>query len=246
MEHREAIALVTGASSEIGNACATYLAKKGLKTYGSFREPSRYEKKADEFFELLELDELDESSTVRAAESLLGKEGHIDQLVCCVESGAAGTIAESTIDDARLRMDSEYLGTLSIIKAFLPSMRDAGSGRIIIVSSLFENLGLPFGKRCSAAARALEGLAESLRRETSAYGVAVCHLQIGRRKQEHEGRAEAFAAAKVAHALLCGHHMPARRFVACPALRLAAIGKRFLPTISFEALMRLFGSNAHS
>lgn len=179
MEHREEIVLVTGAASGIGNACATYLAKKGYRTYGTCREPSKYEKKADEYFDLLQMDIVDDTSVAKAGESLLAKEGRIDHLVCCAGMGLVGSIEECSLAEARLQFETDYFGTLRTIKTFLPSMREAGSGRIIVATSLAALIGLPFIAHYSAAKRGLEALVESLRYEASPFGIQVCALELG-------------------------------------------------------------------
>ena len=56
MENRESVVVVTGASSGIGNASATFLAKKGYRVYGTCRDPASYVRKADEFFDILPME----------------------------------------------------------------------------------------------------------------------------------------------------------------------------------------------
>jgi NAD(P)-dependent dehydrogenase (short-subunit alcohol dehydrogenase family) len=179
MEHREETVFVTGASSGIGNACATYLAKKGYRTYGAFREPAKFKKKADEYFDLVQMDIADDASVSKAAEALLSKEGRIDHLVCCAGTFLVGSIEDCTIEAARRQLEIDYFGTLRTIKAFLPSMREAGTGRIVVSSSMIALVGLPFIAHYSAAKRGLEALVDSLRRETEKFGIEACILEIG-------------------------------------------------------------------
>ncbi len=179
MDHDREIVLVTGVSSAIGNACATLLAKKGFGTYAACRDPARYEKKADEFFELLPMDLSDDSSVTKAVAALLAKEGKIDHLVFCGEVGLVGSVEGCSIDEARNQIEADYLGALRLIKALLPSMREKGSGRILILSSLAAKIGLPFVSHYSAVARGLEALVESLRIETRPFGIEACSLELG-------------------------------------------------------------------
>jgi short-subunit dehydrogenase len=178
MEKRESVIFVTGASSGIGNACATLLAKKGHKVYGSCRSPSSFERKADEFFEMLPLDLADAASITKAADKVFEKEGRVDALVCCAGSGLVGSIEETTEAEALSLMDVDFFGTLRTIKAFLPKMREAGSGRIVIVGSLEGLLAHPFQGLFSAAEFALEGLSQALRLEVSGFGVQVGLLEL--------------------------------------------------------------------
>jgi NAD(P)-dependent dehydrogenase (short-subunit alcohol dehydrogenase family) len=75
MENRRSVIVVTGASSGIGNACATFMAKKGCKVYGTCRNPGSYTMAADEFFEMLPMDLSDDLSVAKAAERILAAEG---------------------------------------------------------------------------------------------------------------------------------------------------------------------------
>ena len=121
--------VVTGASSGIGNACATFLAKKGNRVYGTCRDPASYGRKADEFFEMLPMELTDTASVVKAAARQdYSAERKVDALVCCAGSGLIGSIEDSSIEEAESMMDVNYLGTLRAIKAFLPGMRGRGKG----------------------------------------------------------------------------------------------------------------------
>jgi len=179
MEKRESVVVVTGASSGIGNACATFLAKKGFKVYGSCRNPASYSRKADEFFELLAMDLTDVSSIAKAAEKIFAAESHVDALVCCAGSGFVGSVEDSSLEEAQAIMNINYFGTLRTIKTFLPRMREAGRGRILIVGALEGVAASPFQGLFSASAFALEGLAEALRMELNGFGVELGLIEIG-------------------------------------------------------------------
>jgi short-subunit dehydrogenase len=179
MEKRQSVVVVTGASSGIGNACATVLAKKGERVYGACRSPASYARKADEFFELVAMDLLDGNSVNKTAEKILAAEGRVDTLICCAGSGLVGAVEDVEMDEAEALMDLDFFGTLRTIKAFLPRMREAGKGKIIIVGALEALAAGPFQSIYSASESALEALAESLRMEVSLFGVEVGIVQLG-------------------------------------------------------------------
>jgi len=176
MDLREKVVLVTGASSGIGNACATFFAKKGCRVYGTCRSPSTYSRKADEFFEMLQMDIEDDSSVRKAAAQLLEKEDIVDAIVCCAGSAQAGSVEDASVDDARKMLEINFLGALRVIKAFLPRMREVAAGRIVLAGALEGLMGAPYQAYYSASKFALEGLAESLRLEARDFGVEVCVL----------------------------------------------------------------------
>jgi NAD(P)-dependent dehydrogenase (short-subunit alcohol dehydrogenase family) len=252
MDMRERVIVVTGASSGIGNACATFLAKKGAKVYGTCRAPSAYTRKADEFFEMLQMDVEDEASVAKAAGQLLSKEKGIDALVCCAGSAFAGSVEDGTLDDARRMMDVNYFGVLRVVKAFLPRMREAAAGRIVLVGALEGIMGAPYQAFYSASKFALEGLAESLGMETMDFGVQVAVLvpscfrtAFGQRRalaasaesgpyrkrldavlsslaRDEAIGASPLIAAKAVFALLSSRSMPRRAFVGGGTQRLLA------------------------
>ena len=179
MENRERVIVVSGASSGIGNASATFLAKKGYKVYGTCRAPGAYSRKADEFFELLAMDITDSASVAKAAEKVLSVEGRIDSLVCCAGSGLVGAIEDSSLEEARAVMEVNFFGTLRTVKAFLPRMREAEQGRILLVGALEGLAATPYQGLFSASECALEGLADALRMEVASFGIEVCVIALG-------------------------------------------------------------------
>jgi len=179
MVNRINVIVVTGASSGIGNASATFLAKKGNKVYGTCRNPGSYSRKADEFFELLQMDLTDSSSVTRVAETIFAAEGKVDALICCAGSGFVGAIEDSSLEESQSVMNINYFGTLRTIKAFLPRMREAGKGRILIIGALEGIAATPYQGFYSSSEHALEGLAETLRLEVLDFGLEVGLIELG-------------------------------------------------------------------
>lgn len=179
MEQHEQVVIVTGASSGIGNACATYLAKKGYKVFGSCRNPSAYAKKADEFFEMVAMDVTDEASVNKAVATVLEKAGRIDAMLCNAGMGIAGSIEDSSMEEIFLQINTNFLGAVRSIKAVLPVMRAAGSGKILVQSSIAGVVGMPFQAFYSASKYAIEGMVESLRYEVRPFGIQACLIEPG-------------------------------------------------------------------
>ncbi len=179
MENRESVIVVTGASSGIGNASATFLAKRGYKVYGTCRNPVSYTRKADEFFEILPMELTDAPSIAKAADKVYVAEGRVDALICCAGAGLLGSIEDSSIEEAQSMMDINYFGTLRTIKAFLPKMREAGRGRIIVIGGLEGVVATPYQGFYSSSEFALVGLAQTLRVELSGYGIEVGFIALG-------------------------------------------------------------------
>jgi len=171
------VIVVTGASSGLGAATASLLAEAGHRVYGASRgSGGSLEGRS---FKPLFMDVTRDDSVATAFASVLRAEERIDALVCCAGSGIAGSVEETSIEEARSQFETNYFGTLRTIKALLPHFRKAGGGRIVVLSSIAGRLGLPFQAFYSSSKFALEGLVEALRLEVGGMGIDVCLVEPG-------------------------------------------------------------------
>jgi len=169
------VVLVTGASSGIGKACAELLSAEDHIVYGTSRRPST----ASTGYRMLEMDVTREDSVQRAVETVLAESGNIDVVVNNAGYALAGSIEDTTIEEAQQQLDTNFMGAVRVCKAVLPSMRARGSGLLIHVSSLGGSVGLPFQGFYSASKFALEGFTESLRQELAPFGIQATVIQPG-------------------------------------------------------------------
>ncbi len=177
-DRHKRVVLVTGASSGLGNACATQLAKKGFLVYGTSRNPDEKNRRADEFYELIKMDAEVDDSVTTAISYVLAKEECIDILLYCAGSGIAGSVEETPIVEAQRQLDVNFLGVARAVRAVLPGMRING-GTILIVGSMAGIVGVPFQAYYSASKFALEGFVDSLRMELRPYPVQVSLIEPG-------------------------------------------------------------------
>jgi NAD(P)-dependent dehydrogenase (short-subunit alcohol dehydrogenase family) len=129
--------------------------------------------------DVLELDVTDDGSVTSCIDTVLDRYRRIDVLVNNAGVGSSGTLEELAIDDFRRCLDVNFLGVARTTKAVLPSMRAAGSGRLIAVSSIAGVFGQPFNDAYCAAKFALEGLYESLGPVAATFGVHVSVVEAG-------------------------------------------------------------------
>jgi NAD(P)-dependent dehydrogenase (short-subunit alcohol dehydrogenase family) len=169
------IVLVTGASSGIGNACAEVLKGRGHRVYAASRSLSP----TDVPYPQLTLDVNDDASVNEAVRAIAEREGRIDVLVNCAGNGIAGSVEDTSIDEARWQFETNFFGTLRMCRAVLPIMRAQKSGRIVNVSSLAGLLAIPYQALYSASKFAVEGLTEALRMEVAQFGVRVVLIEPG-------------------------------------------------------------------
>ncbi len=170
------VALVTGASSGIGRSCAQHLAAAGWRVFGTQRQPAA---DSDGAVELVAMDVDDQASVERGVRLVLERAGRIDAVVNNAGFALAGTVEDTSIDEAKAQFETNFFGVLRVCRAVLPAMRRQHGGTIVNVSSLAGIFGLPCGGLYSASKFALEGLSESLRFETRQFGIRVVLIEPG-------------------------------------------------------------------
>jgi len=173
MESR--IALVTGASSGIGEAIAYRLSGAGYKVYGTSRQGGRAGHRP---FEMLPLDVTSDASVDAAIKELMRLEGRIDLLVNNAGFGVAPAGAEeSSLDQARSIFETNFFGVVRMTRAVVPHMRRQGNGRIINIGSVLGFLPMPYGALYAATKHAIEGYSESLDHELRTWGIRVSVIE---------------------------------------------------------------------
>jgi NAD(P)-dependent dehydrogenase (short-subunit alcohol dehydrogenase family) len=165
------VALVTGASSGIGEAGARALVGAGFTVYGTSRSAVAGEERDGVVF--VPLDVTDDESVAGAVREVLDRSGRIDVLVNNAGLGVAGAAEESSLEQARALFDTNLFGAMRMIRAALPQMRQQASGRIINISSVLGLVPAPFGALYAATKHAMEGYSESVDHEVREYGVRV-------------------------------------------------------------------------
>lgn len=175
MKIKGSIALVTGASSGIGQATAQRLAAAGCKVYGTSRQGAQ---SGQQSFTMLPLDVTSEESVDAAVAELLRREGRIDLLVNNAGFGVAPAGAEeSSIQQAKAIFETNFFGLIRMTRAVVPHMRRQGRGRIINIGSVLGFLPMPYGALYSATKHAVEGYSESLDHELRTRGIRVSVIE---------------------------------------------------------------------
>jgi NAD(P)-dependent dehydrogenase (short-subunit alcohol dehydrogenase family) len=177
VDREQRVVLVTGASSGIGRACAEHLAARGYRVFGAQRRAPSGD--APGGVEMLTMDVTQDSSVRDGVAALLERTGRIDAVVNNAGNAVMGAIEDTSIEEARVQLETNFFGVLRVCRAVLPAMRAQGGGHIINISSLAGVLGLPFSGLYSASKFALEGMTESLRLETRHFGIRVVLVEPG-------------------------------------------------------------------
>ena len=175
MTMKSKTALVTGASSGIGDATAQRLAIAGYKVYGTSRRGAQVGQRS---FAMLPLDVTSDESVEAAVREVLRLDGRIDVLVNNAGFGVAPAGAEeSSIEQARSIFDTNFFGIVRMTRAVVPHMRHQGGGRIINIGSVLGFLPMPYGALYAATKHAIEGYSESLDHELRTRGIRVSVIE---------------------------------------------------------------------
>jgi NAD(P)-dependent dehydrogenase (short-subunit alcohol dehydrogenase family) len=169
------IALVTGASSGIGEATAERLANAGYTVYGTSRRGTSVGTRS---FHMLPLDVTSDASVEAAVGEVIRLEGRIDLLVNNAGFGVApGGAEESSIEQARAIFETNFFGLIRMTRAVVPHMRRLRKGRIINIGSVLGLLPMPYGALYAATKHAVEGYSESLDHELRTRGIRVAVIE---------------------------------------------------------------------
>jgi len=170
------VVLITGASAGIGKACAERLARNGWRVFGAQRRTATSDAAG---IEMIAMDVTDDATVAHAVAAVHQRAGRIDAVINNAGYALMGAVEDTSIDEARAQLETNFFGVLRVCRAVLPIMRAQGGGHIVNISSLAGVLGLPFSGMYSASKFALEGMSESLRLETRRFGIRVVLVEPG-------------------------------------------------------------------
>lgn len=255
------VVLVTGASAGLGRATADLLASRGWTVIGASRRGT-----AGRGWHGLVIDVDSDESVEQGVAHVVARHGGIDALVLAAGWGLAGPVETTSPAEAKAQFETNLWGAVRVVTEALPVLRSR-AGRIVLISSIGGQVGIPFQSYYSASKFALEGWAEALAYEVAPFGVQVTLIQPGnfrteftasRREaaapsgpytsafrravqvmeQDESQGADPIAAARTIAAQLDSPR-PRRRISVGPGRdRIALVAKRALPHCWFEALAK--------
>jgi NAD(P)-dependent dehydrogenase (short-subunit alcohol dehydrogenase family) len=164
------IALVTGASSGIGQACAVHLVRSGWHVLAGVRRAGDAPEGTEEV--LLDVTDGDQ---IRAAAGLVDQ---LDGLVNNAGIAIAAPVEFVPPEELRHQLEVNLVGQVAVTQAFLPALRRS-RGRIVFMGSIAGRSALPFLSPYAASKHALEALADSLRLELRPFGIHVSIVEPG-------------------------------------------------------------------
>ncbi|HDI60702.1 MAG TPA: SDR family oxidoreductase [Desulfobacteraceae bacterium] len=177
------VVVITGLAQGMGREVALRLAAGGDVVAG-------FDMDADGIAELQK--ELDRKGSTHLVEPLdisdrpgiaafrdrvLERFGHVDTVLSNVGIGFFGPFEDVDLEKALKCLEINVIGTAAIFQAFIPSMRQRRSGKLIAMSSLVGQVPFPFESIYTASKFAVEGLVESIRYEIEPFGIKTAIIQ---------------------------------------------------------------------
>ncbi len=177
------LAVITGASSGIGEATARELVARGYTVVLTARRRDALEKLAETLGEnaLVEACDAGDGAAVLAmAERVQRRLGVPSVIVHCAGAGEWDFIEDTAPSRAMAMMQAPYFAAFNVTHAFMRGMLQAERGVIIHVNSVAAVFPWPSSTGYTAARWALRGLHEALSQDLAGTGVRSCHLVLGR------------------------------------------------------------------
>ena len=176
---KQKVALITGASSGIGESAAILLHNAGFKVYGAARRVDKMKSLEEKGISVISLDVTDEDSIENCVNTINESEGGIDVLVNNAGYGSYGAIEDVPLEEARRQFDVNIFGLARLTQLVLPHMRENRYGKIVNISSMGGKVFTPFGGWYHATKHALEGWSDCLRIEVKPFGIDVTVVEPG-------------------------------------------------------------------
>ena len=204
-------ALITGASSGIGEATALYLAERGFRVIATSRAAPRLQplmeraREDDLAIAPVELDINSEAEVARVIPEVIARHGAVDALVNNAGFGMWGPAQTLSDAELKLQFETNFFAAARVTRAALPAMLERRSGIIVNISSVLGRMGTPFNGAYAASKFALEGLSESMKTELQPFGIRVALVEPGLFRTNFPNNASVAAGADASHPLYGQH-----------------------------------------
>ena len=180
------VVLITGASAGIGLAAATQLMDKGVKVYAASRRGGVNQKAQNGDGEIIhvKMDVNVDAQITAVLDQILKENNKLDALISNAGNGIAGSIEDTSAEEVKYQLETNFFGAVRIIQACIPVFRKQGYGKIIATSSVAAIVPIPFQAFYSAGKSALLVFMQALALELKPFGIQCCSILPGDTKTE--------------------------------------------------------------
>jgi len=182
IESKPKVVVITGCSSGIGFASAVEFSKNNFITFPTMRNlrnKNELEYELNNSENIIQLDVTSDTSIDNAIDEIKNKYGRIDILINNAGYVILGSLEDTSIEEFKQQLETNFFGTIRMLKKVIPIMKKNNSGKIINISSVAGLTGFPFMPAYVSSSFALEGLTESLRYELKKFNIQSCLIEIG-------------------------------------------------------------------
>ncbi|KAF9771684.1 hypothetical protein IL306_010671 [Fusarium sp. DS 682] len=173
--------LITGCSSGFGSEFVRQILSRGDKVIATARNSARIEALASQGAAVLELDVTNSQDSIdQTIAHAITIYGHIDVLVNNAGFVASGSWEDLSYNDFLASFETNVFGPIKVTRAVLPHMRGRKLGTMVFISSLSGWVGHMFTGAYAGSKFALEGVVESLHKETEPLGLRTLLMEPGR------------------------------------------------------------------
>lgn len=169
------VVLITGAGSGIGRVTAIRLNEVGYKVISGVRLLKDDKLLPDQ----IKIDVTSQSEVTEAVNHIRKNYGPIDVLINNAGRGYLGPVEDFSIDDVKNQFEINFYGSLRMIKAVVPMMKNTGKGLIINISSINGLIPFPMFGVYGASKFALEAMSETMAVEVNSFGIKVVLIEPG-------------------------------------------------------------------
>lgn len=173
---------ITGAARGFGRIWTDAALKRGDKVAATARNPAALHQLVHTYGDailVLPLDVTDRAAVVDAVNQAHHHFNGLDVVLCNAGYGYMGAIEELQHEQVQANFDTNVFGTLSVVQAALPLLRQQRSGHILTVSSIGGVIGFPTGGSYTASKFVIEAMSEALAGEVAAFGIHVTIIEPG-------------------------------------------------------------------
>jgi NAD(P)-dependent dehydrogenase (short-subunit alcohol dehydrogenase family) len=167
------VALVTGATSGIGEATAYRLQDRGYVVFAAGRNTEALDALRSKGLHARPLDVTDESAAARLVEEITAEFGGVDVVVNSAGFPLPSPLEQVPLDDVRRLFETNIVATLHLSRLVLPGMRQRKAGRIIIIGSTGGRFASPGAGAYHIVKYGVEALSLALGAEVAPFGVRV-------------------------------------------------------------------------
>jgi NAD(P)-dependent dehydrogenase (short-subunit alcohol dehydrogenase family) len=203
--------LITGVSSGFGREMTEQLLQRGDRVVGTVRKRKAVAGLAEQYPEKFRaelLDVTDAAATKAMVDRAFGAMGRIDVVISNAGYGLFGAAEELSDAQVEQMIATNFMGSIQLIRAALPHLRQQGGGRIIQISTYGGQVAYPGNSMYHATKWGIEGFVESVAQEVALFGIGMTLVEPGGARTEFR-----YGSAQVATPIPAYDATPAHAFM---------------------------------